>query len=81
MSGWARIAEGWAMNFDGSDGGLVFSLPRVELRSSSKGWRGLCYLADGGRREWVCGSADSLEAVKTMAVEQARGFVGPGAAR
>jgi hypothetical protein len=80
MSGWARIADGWAVNLDGSDGGLVFSLPRVELRSSSTGWRAVCFLAGGGRREWACGSADSLTAVKTMAVEQARGFVGPAGA-
>lgn len=76
MSGWARIADGWAVNLDGSDGGIVFSLPRVELHSSSTGWRAVCFLADGGRCEWACGSAHSLGAVKAMAVEQARSFVG-----
>ena len=51
MSGWARTTDGWAMNLDGSDGAQVFSLPRLELRSSSKGWRSLCFLADGSQRE------------------------------
>jgi hypothetical protein len=55
---------------------MTFSLPRVELHSSSTGWRAVCFLADGGRRQWACRSADSLAAVKAMAVEQARGFVG-----
>jgi hypothetical protein len=77
MSGWARTADGWAVNLDGSDGGLVFSLPRVELRSSIRGWRAVCFLAGGGRHEWNCASASSLTATKAMAVSQARGLVGP----
>jgi hypothetical protein len=72
MNAWVRTTDGWAMNLDGSDGALVFSLPRVELRSSSKGWRGLCFLADGSQREWAGGSAGSLVEAKAMAVEQAR---------
>jgi hypothetical protein len=76
MSGWARTADGWAMNVDGSDGAQVFSLPRLELRSSSKGWRSLCFLADGSRREVPGSSADSLMAAKASAVEQARGLLG-----
>jgi hypothetical protein len=77
MSGWARTTEGWAMNLDGSDGAHVFSLPRLELRSSSKGWRSLCFLADGSRREIAGGSADSLMAAKAAAVDQARAILGP----
>ena len=77
MSGWARTTDGWAMNLDGSDGALVFSLPRLELRSSPRGWRSLCFLADGSRREVAGGSADSLMAAKASAVEQARGLLGP----
>jgi hypothetical protein len=79
MTRWARTTEGWAMNLDGSDGALVFSLPRLELRSSSRGWRGLFFLADGSQREWAGGTADSLMAAKAVAVEQARTLVGrPG---
>jgi hypothetical protein len=77
MSGWARTTDGWAMNLDGSDGGLVFSLPRLELRSSSRGWRSLCFLPDGSQREIPGGSADSLMAAKATAVDQARGILGP----
>ena len=77
MSGWARTTDGWAMNLDGSDGGQVFSLPRLELRSSSRGWRSLCFLADGSQREIAAGSADSLMAAKASAVDQARGILGP----
>ena len=77
MSGWARTTDGWAMNLDGSDGAQVFSLPRLELRSSSRGWRSLCFLADGSQREVASGSADSLMTAKASAVEQARGLLGP----
>lgn len=76
MTRWGRTADGWAMNLDGSDAALVFSLPRVELRSSFAGWRGLCFLADGSCREWPCVAAGSLLETKARAVEQARGFVG-----
>jgi hypothetical protein len=76
MSGWARTTEGWAMNLDGSDGAQVFSLPRLELRSSSRGWRSLCFLADGSRREIAGGTVDTLMAAKAAAVDQARGLLG-----
>ncbi len=78
MSGWARTTDGWAMNLDGTDGALHFSLPRLELRSSSKGWRSLCFLVDGSQREVAGGSAESLLAAKALAVEQARALLGPG---
>jgi hypothetical protein len=76
MSGWARTTDGWAMNLDGSDGAQVFSLPRLELRSSSRGWRSLCFLADGSQREIPAGAADTLMAAKAAAVDQARGLLG-----
>jgi hypothetical protein len=76
MTRWARTTEGWAMNLDGSDGAQVFSLPRLELRSSSKGWRSLCFLPDGSQREVAGGSATSLMAAKASAVDQARGILG-----
>jgi hypothetical protein len=76
MSGWARTTDGWAMNLDGSDGAQVFSLPRLELRSSSKGWRSLCFLADGSQREVAGGTADTLMAAKAAAVDQARVLLG-----
>jgi hypothetical protein len=75
MSEWARTPAGWAMNLDGSNGALVFSLPRLELQSSATGWRSLCFLADGSRRELFGGSMDSLMAAKASAVERARGVL------
>jgi hypothetical protein len=75
MSGWARTADGWAMNLDGSDGALGFSLPRIELRSGSRGWRSHLFLADGSRLEQASVGADSLMAAKASAVEQARGLL------
>jgi hypothetical protein len=77
MHRWCRTTEGWALNVDGTDGALVFSLPRLELRSSSRGWRSLCFLQDGSQREIAAGGADSLMAAKAAAVEQARGILGP----
>ena len=77
MSSWARTPEGWAMNLDGSDGALAFSLPRLELRSTGAGWRGLHLLADGRRREWVCAPEDSLLRAKASAVAEMRRFTEP----
>ena len=77
MSAWARTTDGWAVNLDGSNAAHVFSLPRLELRSSSKGWRSLCFLADGTQRECAGGKADSLMAAKAEAVAQAGPVLGP----
>jgi hypothetical protein len=77
MGQWARTAEGWAVNLDGSDAGAVFSLPRVEVRSSSQGWRLLCFLADGTRRERAGGSLGSAGAAKAAAIGDAGRMVGP----
>jgi hypothetical protein len=77
MSAWARTTDGWALNLDGSNAAHVFTLPRLELRSSAKGWRSLCFLEDGTQRERAGGSADSLMAAKAEAVEQAGPMLGP----
>ena len=76
MSAWARTAEGWAVNLDGSNAALVFSLPRLEVRSSAQGWRSLCLLPDGTLRERA-GSAMGLVAAKAAALEQAGRMLGP----
>jgi hypothetical protein len=77
MSAWARTAEGWALNLDGSNAALVFSLPRLEVRSSAQGWRSLCLLSDGTLRERAEGSIGSVLAAKAAAVEQAVRMLGP----
>jgi hypothetical protein len=76
-SAWARTTDGWALNIDGSNAADVFSLPRLELRQSSKGWRSLCFLANGTQRERAGGAADSLMAAKADALEQAGPLLGP----
>lgn len=77
MGKWARTAEGWAVNLDGSDAAAVFSLPRVEVRSSSQGWRLLCFLADGTQRERAGGSLGSAVAAKAAAIGDAGRLLGP----
>jgi hypothetical protein len=77
MTAWVRTTDGWALNVDGSDASQVFSLPRLELRSSSRGWRSLCFLADGVQQEQPGGSEGSLMAAKAAAVAQAGRMLGP----
>jgi len=75
---WARVADGWALNLDGSDAGACFSLPRLEVHPSAPGWRSLCLLADGTRSERGGGLADSMPAAKAAALAQALRMLGPG---
>jgi len=77
VSGWARTADGWAANLDGSDAATVFSLPRLELRASTLGWRNVCLLADGTLRETLNRSVGSVVAAKASALEQAGRMLGP----
>jgi predicted RecA/RadA family phage recombinase len=77
MRKWARTAEGWAVNLDGSDARTVFTLPRVEVRSSSQGWRLLCLLSDGTQRERAAGSLGSVGAAKAAAIGEAGRMLGP----
>ena len=77
MGKWTRTADGWAVNLDGSDAGAVFSLPRVEVRSSSQGWRLMCFLADGTRRERAGGALGSATAAKAAAIGDAGRMLGP----
>jgi hypothetical protein len=77
MTGWTKVADGWAINLDGSDAAAGFSLPRLETRASPRGWRSVCFLADGGCSERAEGSADSAWAAKAAAVELAGHMLGP----
>jgi hypothetical protein len=77
MTAWVRTTDGWALNVDGTNAALIFSLPRLELRSSSRGWRSLCFLPDGIQREQAGGAEDSLMAAKAAAVTQAGRMLGP----
>jgi len=74
---WARTAEGWALNFDGSDAATVFSLPRLELRSGPRGWTGDCLLSDGTRSGCTATSPGGLAEAKAVALEAAERLLGP----
>jgi hypothetical protein len=77
---WTRTGDGWALNLDGSDpsGGITF--PRLELRSSPRGWRSFCLLPDGTVREDACPPADDLVSAKARALDRWTASTGPGTA-
>jgi len=77
MTAWAKTAEGWALNVDGSDASRVFSLPRLEVRSSTEGWLSRCLMPDGTMRDHPRGSAISAAAAKAVALEQAARMLDP----
>jgi len=76
MISWARTPDGWALNLDGTNGALVFTLPRLEIHSSPQGWRSECLMLDGTRRE--CGSAylGGMAAAQATALAQAIPMLG-----
>jgi len=74
---WARISEGWALNLDGTNAALVFSLPRIEVRSSVRGWRSECLLSDGTRSECGVAYQGGVAAAKATALAQAERLLGP----
>ena len=78
MTRWARIADGWAVNLDGTDAALVFSLPRVEVRSGPRGWSSACFLADGRQSAWTQPYPGGSAAVMADALVHARRLVAPG---
>ncbi len=75
MLDWAKTTDGWALNLDGTDAATGFSLPRLELHSSPRGWECLCLLADG-RSHRPRGAMDSTPSAKRAVIEQARAVLG-----
>jgi hypothetical protein len=76
MAGWTKTEEGWAMNLDGSDAGTGFSLPRLELRSTGRGWICVCRLANGMSLESPGPLSGLVPATKRAAIAQARTALG-----
>jgi hypothetical protein len=72
---WARIASGWATNLDGSDAASVFSLPRLEVHPTSRGFRTLCLRRDGTRSDRL-GLASESAFQARAAAEAAWGAAG-----
>ncbi len=44
---WSQTENGWAVNLDGTNAALQFTLPRIEIRSSPRGWACTCHLGNG----------------------------------
>jgi hypothetical protein len=71
---WARTSTGWALNLDGTPAS-GFSLPRLEIEQSARGWLCRCRLADGTSTELMTQAASIAVAQRTSA-ELAREHVG-----
>lgn len=76
MLNWAKTADGWAVNLDGTDAATGFSFPRLELHSSPSGWQCLCLLADGTAHR-PRAAVDSTPSAKRAVIEKARSVLGP----
>jgi hypothetical protein len=66
---WKRTANGWAVNLDGTNAALTFTLPRIELRSSPHGWACVCHLENGTSRLVPLGHSTSTDAAKRAGIE------------
>lgn len=66
---WSRMENGWAVNLDGTNAALTFTLPRIELRSSPRGWTCVCHLENGTSRLVPLGNATSTAAAKRAGIE------------
>lgn len=78
MISWSRTLDGWAVNLDGSNAALRFTLPRIELHSGSGGWTCVCLLPNGTSRPVALGSSSSAAEVKRAGVEEALLALGTG---
>ena len=77
MPRWARIADGWAVNLDGSDAAAGMSFPRLELRSSAGGWECACLLPDGTALR-VAARAGSRQEAQRLLAARAPGWASRG---
>jgi hypothetical protein len=76
LTRWARIGDGWALNLDRTDAAKAFSLPRLEIHPSPRGWSCHCLLLDGTSHQ-VRGLVSSMSTAKRAAIGQAQGILGP----
>lgn len=76
MLSWSRTEYGWAVNLDGTDAAKGFALPRVELRSSPRGWVCTCHLPDGMSRLVPLGRPVSVAEARRLAIEGSLGAFG-----
>lgn len=69
MLSWSRTEDGWAVNLDGSDAAVRFSLPRIEIHSSPRGWTCACHLGNGTSRLVPLGHPTSAAAAMRAGIE------------
>jgi hypothetical protein len=73
---WAQTPFGWAVNLDGTNAAVEFTLPRVELHSGPRGWTCVCHGQNGMSRQLALGSASSTPAAKRAAIREALAVLG-----
>lgn len=66
---WSQTESGWAVNLDGTNAGLQFTLPRIEIRSSPRGWTCACHLDNGMSRLVPIGAVDTAAAAMRAGIE------------
>jgi len=73
---WSQTERGWAVNLDGTNAALAFTLPRIEIRSSPRGWACACHLLDGTSRLVPLGDPATATAAMRAGIEGSLGALG-----
>lgn len=73
---WRQTEHGWAVNLDGTDAGQRFTLPRIEIRSSPRGWVCACHLSNGTSRLVPLRDAPSTAEAMRAGIEACLASVG-----
>ena len=77
MIAWMRTENGWAVNLDGSNAAKAFSLPRIEIHSSPRGWACVCHLGNGTSLLVPLGNLTTAAAAMRAGMEGSLLAVGP----
>jgi hypothetical protein len=73
---WSQTESGWAVNLDGTNAALAFTLPRIEIRSTPRGWACACHLANGTSRLVPVGGLATAMAAMRAGIEGSLDAVG-----
>jgi hypothetical protein len=74
---WTRTDDGWAVNLDGTSAAQSFTVPRIEIRTSPRGWTCACHLGDGTSLLVPLGNPTTAAAAMRAGVEACLRAVGP----
>lgn len=69
MISWHRTLDGWAVNLDGTNATVAFSLPRIELHSGPGGWTCICHRQNGTSVKLPLGAGTGAPVAKHAAAE------------